>query len=79
LLDGRLLVGLPGNPLAAMVGLVTLVQPVLSGFAGAGLQSPSRARLAGTSRCGAQATRRARPAMGVPRCCVAPRWPMRSR
>jgi molybdopterin molybdotransferase len=48
LLDGRLLVGLPGNPLAAMVGLVTLVQPVLSGLAGAGLQSPSRARLAGT-------------------------------
>lgn len=32
--DGRLLVGLPGNPLAALVGLVTLVQPLLCGLLG---------------------------------------------
>ena len=34
LTDGRLLIGLPGNPLAAMMGLMTLVTPVLAGFQG---------------------------------------------
>ncbi len=33
--DGRPLVGLPGNPLAALVGVVTLLAPVLAGLAGA--------------------------------------------
>jgi molybdopterin molybdotransferase len=33
--DGRFLVGLPGNPLAAMMGMLTLVQPLLAGLAGA--------------------------------------------
>lgn len=33
--DGRYLVGLPGNPLAAMIGMLTLVQPLLAGLAGA--------------------------------------------
>ncbi|MEO7122603.1 MAG: molybdopterin molybdotransferase MoeA [Lacisediminihabitans sp.] len=33
--DGRFLVGLPGNPLAAMMGILTLVQPLLAGLAGA--------------------------------------------
>jgi molybdopterin molybdotransferase len=32
--DGRLLIGLPGNPLAAMMGLLTLVGPVLAAFQG---------------------------------------------
>lgn len=32
--DGRWLVGLPGNPLAALVGVVTLVAPLLAGLAG---------------------------------------------
>jgi molybdopterin molybdotransferase len=32
--DGRFLVGLPGNPLAAMMGMLTLVQPLLAGLAG---------------------------------------------
>jgi molybdopterin molybdotransferase len=32
--DGPLVVGLPGNPLAAIAGLVTLVQPVLAGLLG---------------------------------------------
>ncbi|TXN32072.1 molybdopterin molybdotransferase MoeA [Lacisediminihabitans profunda] len=32
--DGRLLVGLPGNPLAAMMGLLTLVEPVLAALGG---------------------------------------------
>ncbi|MEO6827750.1 MAG: molybdopterin molybdotransferase MoeA [Microbacteriaceae bacterium] len=35
LIDGRLLVGLPGNPLAAMMGMLTLVQPLLAGLSGA--------------------------------------------
>jgi len=32
--DGRLLAGLPGNPLAALSALVTLVAPLLAGLAG---------------------------------------------
>ena len=32
--DGRLVVGLPGNPLAAMMGLLTLAAPLLSAFQG---------------------------------------------
>lgn len=32
--DGRFLVGLPGNPLAAMMGILTLVHPLLAGLAG---------------------------------------------
>ncbi len=31
--DGRFLIGLPGNPLAAMMGMLTLAQPVLAGLA----------------------------------------------
>ena len=34
LADGRLLVGLPGNPLAALCGLVTLVAPLLAALSG---------------------------------------------
>jgi molybdopterin molybdotransferase len=33
--DGRLVVGLPGNPLAAMMGVLTLVEPVLAALGGA--------------------------------------------
>jgi molybdopterin molybdotransferase len=33
--DGRFLIGLPGNPLAAMMGMLTLAQPLLAGLAGA--------------------------------------------
>lgn len=32
--DGRFLVGLPGNPLAAFMGLVTVAQPLLAALAG---------------------------------------------
>ena len=32
--DGRLLLGLPGNPLAAMMGLLTLAMPFLAAFQG---------------------------------------------
>lgn len=32
--DGRLVVGLPGNPLAALVAAATLLEPVLGGLAG---------------------------------------------
>ena len=31
--DGRLVIGLPGNPLAALVGMVTLLAPALAGLA----------------------------------------------
>ncbi len=43
--DGRLLVGLPGNPLAAVAALVTLVGPVLAGLAGAAPPPLGTARL----------------------------------
>lgn len=35
--DGRPIVGLPGNPLAAYVGAAALVEPLLDGFLGRGL------------------------------------------
>ncbi|MFC5996468.1 molybdopterin molybdotransferase MoeA [Pseudonocardia hispaniensis] len=35
--DGRLLIGLPGNPLAALVGFLTLVVPAITGLRGAAL------------------------------------------
>ena len=42
---GRLVVGLPGNPLAAVSGVLTLVQPLLAGLAGRKVPPPSRRRL----------------------------------
>ena len=39
---GRLLVGLPGNPLAALSGLVTLVGPLLAGLSGRPLPTLGR-------------------------------------
>lgn len=47
--DGRLLAGLPGNPLAAIVAYLTLVDPVCAGFLDAGLPA-----LATVGECDAQ-------------------------
>lgn len=41
--DGPCLVGLPGNPLAAVSGLLTLVEPLLAGIAGRPAQDAYRA------------------------------------
>lgn len=41
--DGPYLVGLPGNPLAAVSGLLTFVEPLLAGIAGRPAQDPYRA------------------------------------
>lgn len=41
--DGPYLVGLPGNPLAAVSGLLTLVEPLLAGIAGRPAQDAYRA------------------------------------
>ncbi|SDC97641.1 molybdopterin molybdotransferase [Streptomyces sp. LaPpAH-199] len=41
--DGPYLVGLPGNPLAAVSGLVTLVEPLIAGLAGRPAQDAYRA------------------------------------
>ncbi|GGS24734.1 molybdopterin molybdenumtransferase MoeA [Streptomyces parvus] len=41
--DGPCLVGLPGNPLAAVSGLLTLAEPLLAGIAGRPAQDPYRA------------------------------------
>ena len=46
LADGRPLVGLPGNPLAAVSALLTLAEPVLRGLLGAGPAPVSRRPLA---------------------------------
>lgn len=35
LVDGRFLIGLPGNPLAAMIGMLSVVRPLLAGLRGA--------------------------------------------
>jgi molybdopterin molybdotransferase len=43
--DGRLLVGLPGNPLAALAGVVTVLGPLLAGLGGRPLPSLSTGRL----------------------------------
>jgi len=43
--DGRLLIGLPGNPLAAMMGLLTLAEPLLAALSGGRVVEPSRIRL----------------------------------
>ncbi|OMH31514.1 molybdopterin molybdotransferase MoeA [Tersicoccus sp. Bi-70] len=45
LADGRMLVALPGHPLAAMTGMLTLVAPLLAGLAGAALPRPGHVRL----------------------------------
>ncbi|MEH0110469.1 molybdopterin-binding protein [Tersicoccus sp. MR15.9] len=45
LADGRMLVALPGHPLAAMTGMLTLVEPLLAGLAGADLPRPGHVRL----------------------------------
>lgn len=44
--DGRLVVGLPGNPLAALSGIVTLLVPLLAGLAGRPLPALGQLRLA---------------------------------
>jgi molybdopterin molybdotransferase len=41
--EGRWLVGLPGNPLAALAGVVTLLQPLLAGLSAAPLPSVASA------------------------------------
>lgn len=38
--DGRLVVGLPGNPLAAVSGVLTLLEPLLRALAGEAISSP---------------------------------------
>ena len=44
--DGRRLVGLPGNPLAALAGVVTLLEPLLAGLSGGPLPALGRAVVA---------------------------------
>ena len=55
--DGRLLIGLPGNPLAAMMGLLTLAEPLLAALSGGRVAEPSRIRLAQAVPPGRGATR----------------------
>jgi len=55
--DGRALVGLPGNPLAAVSGLLTLLQPVLHTLVGRSVPPLRQGRLVVDVGAGGEATR----------------------
>lgn len=55
--DGRLVVGLPGNPLAALVAAVTVLAPALAGLGGRVLPPPRSAVLSEPVRADGQDTR----------------------
>lgn len=55
--DGRPLVGLPGNPLAAVSGLLTLFEPVVHALTGRPVPPPRRGTLAVDVGAGDDATR----------------------
>jgi molybdopterin molybdotransferase len=57
LADGRPLVGLPGNPLAAFSGMLTLLEPVLAALRGLGLPPTQRLTLGADVSAGETATR----------------------
>ncbi|MFD4240493.1 molybdopterin molybdotransferase MoeA [Streptomyces sp. NPDC058525] len=50
LADGRWVVGLPGNPYAALVAAHTLLSPLLAGLSGCGLPSLPRVPVSGDAR-----------------------------
>jgi molybdopterin molybdotransferase len=55
--DGRPVVGLPGNPLAAVSGVLTLLEPVVDGLLGLPPREPGRVVLAEPVAAGGEATR----------------------
>ena len=55
--DGRLVVGLPGNPLAALVAAVTVLAPALAGLGGRELPPPRAALLTTAIRAAEHDTR----------------------
>jgi len=55
--DGRPVVGLPGNPLAAVSGVLTLLEPVVAGLLGLPPREPGRCVLAEPVPAGDDATR----------------------
>jgi molybdopterin molybdotransferase len=55
--DGRPVVGLPGNPLAAVSGVLTLLEPVVAGLLGLPQREPGRCVLAEPVPAGDDATR----------------------
>ena len=57
LVDGRWLVALPGNPYAAVVAALTLLDPLLRGLAGAPLPCLPTAELVGPVRMRAESTK----------------------
>ncbi|MCS5718102.1 molybdopterin molybdotransferase MoeA [Herbiconiux sp. CPCC 205763] len=54
--DGRLVIGLPGNPLAAMLALLTLAHPLLSSMQGRGMPELGRIRIATSLSAGTAPT-----------------------
>ena len=55
--DGRPVVGLPGNPLAAVSGVLTLLEPVVEGLLGLPAREPGEVVLAAAVTAGGDATR----------------------
>jgi molybdopterin molybdotransferase len=55
--DGRPVVGLPGNPLAAVSGVLTLLEPVVAGLLGLPVREPARCALLEPVPAGGEATR----------------------
>jgi len=55
--DQRLVIGLPGNPLAAMAAICTLVGPVVAGLSGRSLPELALVRLTGAVRADPELTR----------------------
>ena len=73
LTDGRVLVGLPGNPLAAMMGMMTLAGPLLAALQGAPEPGLGSARLA-TALAGSPGRTRLVPFTLVDGLAVPSRW-----
>lgn len=72
---GKFLVGLPGNPLSAVIALVSLVWPLVAGLTGRAMPSPRRVRLA-TEVPGRGGDSHLRPAMLVPDGAVPTAYPL---
>ena len=70
--DRRPVVGLPGNPLAAVSGVFTLLEPLIAGLHGLPMPQSLRVRLAQPVRAGGEATRLVPVRDGVPQVFAGP-------
>lgn len=71
--DGRLVVGLPGNPLAAMMGVLTVVEPLIAALGGRRARETGLVTM-GEAAEGRRATSILMPYRLVDGCAVANQW-----